>query len=459
MRGQRDHGVEYRVKGEARRARGALRQLAWLGAAAWLPLGAGTACGQPPRADARDSSRVAQRLVDVRPGITVLVEDSLHLVAGKRIALITNQTGVDAKGNSDVDLLNEGRARDAGVTLVRLFAPEHGIRGTEDRTDLADAVDERSGLRIHSLYTRQTIPPPDSLLDDIDALVFDLQDIGTRTWTYVGLMVYSMRAAARAGIPFIVLDRPNPIGGRAEAPLLDSTVAYAGDPSPGRAGQAYALYRAPLRHGMTMAELARMFAGELGIPVALHVVPMTGWRRSMHWDDTRLPWIVPSPAMTTPASALTYPALVPFEATNLSVGRGTDLPFRQLGAPWLRADTVVALLEDRGLGGVRFEAARMTPRQPPDGKFGGRTIPAVRIVVEDRDRAQMGRVGAALLWAISRVHADSLRVTGNRFDMMFGSPGARVALMGGADPDEVIDRMQGELVDWQRQMRRYELYR
>jgi uncharacterized protein YbbC (DUF1343 family) len=435
-------------------------RVACMGALAVLPLTAGTACGQPARDAARDSVRAPDtRFVDVRPGITVLVEDSLHLVAGKRIALITNQTGVDAKNNSDVDLLHEGRAREAGVTLVRLFAPEHGIRGTEDRTDLADGMDARSGLRIHSLYTRQTIPPADSLLRDLDALVFDLQDIGTRTWTYVGLMVYSMRAAARAGIPFIVLDRPNPISGRAEAPLLDSTVAHAGDPAPGRAGQAYALYRAPLRHGMTMGELARLFAGELGIPVTLHVVPMTGWRRTMYWEDTRLPWIVPSPAMTTPVSAFTYPALVPFEASNLSVGRGTTLPFQQLGAPWLRSDSVAALLNDRGLNGVRFEAVRMTPREPTDAKFGGRSIPAVRVVVEDRDRAQMGRVAASLLWALAQVHGDSLRVTGNRFDMMFGSPAARVALVGGADPDEVIDRMQGELVAWQQRMRPYLLYR
>ncbi len=422
-----------------------------------LGVATASACAQPPRGEeARERAGARE---PVRLGVTVLLEDSIALISGKRVALITNQTGVDANGNSDIELLGEGKARTAGVRLVRLFSPEHGIRGTEDRTGLTDAIDERSGLRIHSLYGRETIPPPDSLLRDLDALVFDLQDIGTRTWTYVGVMVYAMRAAARVGIPFIVLDRPNPISGRAEAPLLDSTVAYPGDPAPGRQGQAFALYRAPLRHGMTMGELARFFAGELRIPVRLHVIPMSGWRRSMQWEDTGLRWVVPSPAMTTPASAFTYPALVPFEATNLSVGRGTALPFQQLGAPWLRADSIAAMLNERGLTGVRFESVRMTPRAPTDAKFGEREIPAVRVVVEDRGRAQMGRVSASLLWAISRLHADSLRINARRFDMLLGDPSAREALVAGTDPDEVIDRMQGELAAWQRAMRPYLLYR
>jgi uncharacterized protein YbbC (DUF1343 family) len=407
-------------------------------------------------AQARETSR--GRTV-VRPGITVLIDDSLSLVAGKRIALLTNQTGVDAKGVSDIELLRGEKARSANVELVRLFSPEHGIRGTEDRTGLTDGVDERSGLRVHSLYVRETIPPPDSLLRDLDALVFDLQDIGTRTWTYVGVMVYAMRAAARARIPFIVLDRPNPLGGRAEAPFLDSTLAYAGDPAPGRTGQAYALYRTPLRHGMTMGELARMFAAELSIPVTLHVVPMTGWRRTMWWEDTGLPWIVPSPAMVSPASALTYPALVPFEGTNLSVGRGTALPFQQVGASWLDAPRVSELLADRGLTGLRFEAIRFTPQAPTDGKFGGRSIPGVRIIVEDRDRAPMGRLGAALLWAVNQANKDSLRVNARTWDLRFGDPAAREAIVAGGDPDEVIDRVQGDLVEFQRRVRRYYLYR
>ena len=413
------------------------------------------ACAQTPRTgEERTPAQI------VRPGITVLIEDSLGLIAGKRIALLTNQTGVDATGASDVELLqHDPRVVAAGVTVVRLFSPEHGIRGTADRPDLPDEIDARSGLRVHSLYARETVPPPDSLLRDVDALVFDLQDIGTRTWTYVGVMVYAMRAAARAGIPFIVLDRPNPLGGRMEAPLLDSSLANPFDPSAERRGQAYALYPAPLRHGMTMGELARLFVGELGIDVRLHVVPVAEWRRSMWWEETGLPWIVPSPAMVSTTSALLYPALVPFEGSNLSVGRGTDRPFQRLGAPWLDAAGLVSVLEERALVGVRFEVEQFTPVAPTDAKFGGRTIPGIRIVVEDRDRVQVGRLSATLLWALMRTAPDSLRLDARSVDLRFGSTAAREALRANADPDEVIDRMQPSLVSWQQAMRRYRIYR
>ncbi|MBX3132684.1 MAG: DUF1343 domain-containing protein [Gemmatimonadaceae bacterium] len=416
------------------------------------------ACAPAPRAqDARPSRAAAER---VRPGVTVLMEDSLALLAGKRVAVLTNQTGADAEGRSVVDLLHgDPRGKRANITVVRLFSPEHGIRGTADRPDLPDEVDARSGLTVHSLYARETIPPPDSLLRDLDALVFDLQDIGTRTWTYVGVMVYAMRAAARVGIPFVVLDRPNPITGRVEGPLLDAALANPEDPTPERRGKAYALYPAPLRHGMTMGELAQLFAGELGIPVQLHVIPVAGWRRSMWWDETRLPWVVPSPAMVSPLSALLYPALVAFEGSNLSVGRGTDAPFQRVGAPWLDAPAVVELLRDRGLIGLRFEAERFTPREPTDGKFGGRTIPGVRIYVDDRDRAQMARLGASLFWAIAEVHRDSLRLTARSFDERFGTARVRESLLGGGDPDEVIDASLPSVVGWQQGTRQYLIYR
>jgi uncharacterized protein YbbC (DUF1343 family) len=420
-----------------------------------LTLTAGLACAQPPRA-----GNAAAEPTRVRPGITVLMEDSLALIRGKRIALLTNQTGVDAAGVSDVELLQKDvRAVRARVRLVRLFSPEHGIRGTIDRPDVPDVIDERSGLMVHSLYRRETMPPPDSLLLDLEALVFDLQDIGTRTWTYVGVMVYAMRAAARVGIPFIVLDRPNPLGGRVDGPMLDAALANPEDPTSERRGKAYALYPAPLRHGMTMGELARFFAAELKIPVRLHVIPASGWRRTMWWDDTKLPWIVPSPAMVSLASATIYPSLVAFEGSNVSVGRGTDAPFQQFGAPWLDAPRVARLLEERAMPGVRFEAIRIRPQSPTDNKYGGREIPGVRIHLEERDRIQSGRLGAAILWAIHQTTPDSLRLTARTFDDRFGSPVAREALLRGEDPDGVIDRMLPEVVAFQRRVREYWLYR
>lgn len=421
-----------------------------------LLLWTSVACATPPRAQA---ARQTPARDTFRPGMTVLLDDSLQVIAGRRIGLVTNHTGVDAKGASLVDLLmTDPRAKRANIRLVRLFSPEHGIRGDQDVENLPDQKDERSGLMVHSLYRRETVGPPDSLVRDLDALVFDLQDIGTRTWTYVGLMVYSMRAAARAGIPFVVLDRPNPLGGRTEGLLLDSALSNPADPTPERRGAAYALYPAPLRHGMTMGEMARWYAAELRIPVTLTVVRMSGYRRTMWWEETGMPWKVPSPAMVTTASALLYPALVPFEGSNVSVGRGTDLPFQQFGASWLDARQVAAALEERGLGGVRFEAVRFTPVRPGDAKFSGREIPGVRMVIESREKVQAARIGAAILWAVAKVNADSLKLNSNTFDRRMGAAWAREALLRGDDPDEVIDRVQPEVVAFQRRVRVHLLY-
>jgi uncharacterized protein YbbC (DUF1343 family) len=394
----------------------------------------------------------------VLPGISVLLRDSMALLQGRRVGLITNQSGVNERGQSDIDLLQAAVAAHAS-RLVRLFSPEHGIRGTEDRQHIADARDEKTGLPIVSLYTTQAIPPPDTSLRDLDALVFDLFDIGTRTWTYAGTMLYAMRAAAQRGIPFILLDRPNPLGGRVEGPLLDSALANPESPRADRPGRAFALYPAPLRHGMTMGELARWWNAELGIGAELHVIAAAGWRRYMWWDETGLPWIRPSPNMPSLASALIYPALVAFEGTNVSVGRGTDLAFQRIGAPWMDAGRVSALLGQRGIPGVRFVAETFTPVNPTDGKFAGVRIPGVRIEVTQRDRVQVARVGAALVWALHRAHPDSLRVTDAAFDLRFGASTARVALLRGADPDEVIDAALPDVIRWEQRVRPYLLYR
>lgn len=403
----------------------------------------------------------ARRPEKVRPGITVLLDERLGLIQGRRVALITNQTGIDENGDSDIDLLrNDPRARKARVQLVALFSPEHGIRGTEDRQFLESGVDAKSGLTVHSLYQSQTIPPPDSLLRGVQTLLVDLQDIGTRTWTYTGLMLYALRAAARNGIPVLVLDRPNPItGSRMEGAILDSAIANPNDPAPGVPGKAYALYPTPLRHGMTMGELARFFNARLGLGADLTVVPVRGWRRSQWFDETGLPWVRPSPNMPSLTSALLYPALVAFEATNVSVGRGTAIAFQRVGAPWLDADAVVDLLADRALPGVKFEAERFTPASPTDGKYGGRSIAGVKIVVTDRERVNAARVGAALVWAIARTAGDSLRIRNAAFDDRFGAARLREALLRGEDPDTVLDRELPAVVAFREAVKPYLLYR
>jgi uncharacterized protein YbbC (DUF1343 family) len=412
----------------------------------------------PPDDGARAARGASAR---VRPGITVLLDDSIHLVRGKRVGLLTNHTGINEQGESDIDLLTrDRRAQAAGVRLVTLFAPEHGIRGTEDRENLASEVDQRTGLPIHSMYGAATLAPADSLLRGLDVLVFDLQDIGTRTWTYVGLMVYAIRSAGRNKLPIVVLDRPNPItGARAEGTLLDTAIANPHDPSPSKPGQAYALYPFPLRHGMTMGEMARFYNETLQLGAELHVVPMAGWRRTLWFDETGLPWVKPSPNMPSLTSALVYPAIVPFEGSNLSVGRGTPEAFQQIGAPWLRADSAARLLNDLGLTGVRFEALRFTPREPTDRKFAEQAIPGVRVVVTNRDQVQAARVGAALLWAVSRVNADSLRLRDAAVDLRLGAARVRQALVRGEDPDAVIDRELPSVVDFERKARRFQMYR
>jgi len=396
----------------------------------------------------------------VRPGITVLLSDSLNLIRGKRIGLLTNQTGVNEKGDSDIDLLRGSKARSAGVNLVQLFSPEHGLRGTEDRPNIANGVDDRSGLPVYSLYGQQTMAPPDTMLQKLDALVFDLQDIGTRTWTYVGAMIYAMRASERVHKPIIVLDRPNPITGYIiEGPLLDSSLANPEDPAPGHPGQAYALWPMPLRHGMTIGELALYFNDALNIHADLHVVPALGWRRDVWFDLTGLPWVKPSPNMPSLQSAMLYPGLVAFEATNLSVGRGTPEAFQHLGAPWLNAAATVAILKDRMIPGVRFYAETFTPENPTDGKYNGQTIPGIKIVVTDRSSLQAARVGASLLWAINRTAGTKLQIRNHEFDLRLGSPELREALLRGEDPDVLIDREYKAAYAFREKTRQYLIYK
>ncbi|HEY6219078.1 MAG TPA: DUF1343 domain-containing protein [Gemmatimonadaceae bacterium] len=396
----------------------------------------------------------------VRPGISVLMTDSIGLVRGKRLALLTNQTGIDEHGVSDIERLTDAGAKAASVSLVRLFSPEHGIRGTEDREHLANAVDERSGLPIYSLYDAGTSAPPDSLLRDLGSVIVDLQDIGTRTWTYVGAMLYTMQSAARLHLRVIVLDRPNPITGtHTDGPYLDTALANAWPSVPGRPGKAYALYPTPLRHGMTMGELARFFNHELKLGTDLVVVPAAGWRRAMWFDETGLPWVKPSPNLPTLTSALLYPAIVPFEGSNVSVGRGTPDAFQRFGAPWLNAGEVVDILQSMRLPGLRFERDDFTPHAAGDDKYNERRIPGVHIVVTDRNVVDAGTLSAGILAAIHRTNRDSLRITARTFDERFGSTAAREAILAGQDPLQVMAPHRLAARRFAEQIREFQLYR
>lgn len=286
----------------------------------------------------------------VRTGLEVLLRDGCKPLAGKRVGLVTNHSGIDAQRRSLIDLLH---AR-GGFSVTALFSPEHGIRGTED-AQVSSAKDEKTGLPLHSLYGKTKKPTPE-MLADVDVLVFDIQDIGARFYTYITTLAMCMEAARENGKGMVVLDRPNPIGGDiVEGPVLEESLR----------GGFTGYHPIPTRHGMTVGELAGLFNAEFKIGCRLEVVPMEGWRRAMYFDDTGLPWVNPSPNMRSLPAAISYPGLGALEATNLSVGRGTDRPFVRYGAPWMDAEKVCGELNRRGLAGVRFVPAAFTPQPVP----------------------------------------------------------------------------------------------
>ncbi|MDQ2890945.1 MAG: DUF1343 domain-containing protein [Gemmatimonadota bacterium] len=397
---------------------------------------------------------------NVRPGISVLLSDSIALISGKRLAIITNRAGVDERGRRDIDLLKtDKRATSAQVHLVQIFSPEHGLGATEDHTDVGSTVDRATGLPVMSLYGAQTIPPPDSSLRSVDALLFDLQDVGSRTWTYDGLLVYSMRSAARMHRPFIVLDRPNPITGSfVEGPMLDSALSNSDDPAPGHSGLAWAMYPIPLRHGMTIGELARMYNDQLKIGADLHVIPARRWSRELWFDRTGLPFVPPSPNLQTFQAVMLYPGLVAFEATNVSVGRGSATPFQLIGAPWMDPARIVSILRDRPIRGVRFIPTDFTPAAPGDGKYPGQLIHGLKVEVTARAELQTSRLTAGLLAAIHQAYPGKLTIDSLRFDRLFGSPSARRAITAGADPDAVIDSTYAPAYAFRMKVARYLLY-
>jgi uncharacterized protein YbbC (DUF1343 family) len=379
----------------------------------------------------------------VAPGIEVLLRDSLHLLRGKRVGLITNHTGRDRTGTSTIDLLY----RAPGVTLAALFGPEHGLRGVAAGGErIASTTDSATGVPVFSLYGETLVPTP-AMLERVDVLVYDVQDVGARVYTYVWTMALAAGAAKKAGKPFVVLDRPNPIrNDRVEGGVLRPAFrSFVGQ------------YPVALRYGLTPGELLRYLVGTGQVAADVTVVPMAGYRRSMWWDETGLPWVNPSPNIRDPETALLYPGTVFFEATNLSEGRGTDRPLRLVGAAWLHdAGAIARELNAKRLPGVRFDSTSRTVAAGQ--KWGGRRIPMIEVRVTARDSVRPVDVGAHMLRAIYKRHPREWRWRANGIEELSGSRALRRAVQREGGVEQLLRDWEQETARFREAVEEYRLY-
>ncbi len=371
-------------------------------------------------------------------GIDVLARDNFSILRGKRIGLITNQTGKDQNGNSIIDLLFKA----PDVKLTTLFSPEHGIRGALDQEKITDSKDEKTGLPILSLYG-EARKPTDEMLKNIDVLVFDIQDIGARFWTYPSTMVLAMEAAAKNKIKFVVLDRVNPINGSdVEGPIADSDKL-----------SFIAHNQIPLRHGMTMGELAQLYNGERNINADLQVVKVENWRRSAWFDETGLTWINPSPNMRSLTEATLYPGIALLETTNVSVGRGTDTPFEILGAPYIDGRKLAEALNAAKLSGVRFVPVRFTPNASTNK---GMECGGVNVFVTNRNTFEPVLTGLEIAAQIYKLYPKEFNV--EKFNRLLVSDKIFTAFKQGSEAKALKQIWEGDLEKFKMVRQKYLLY-
>jgi uncharacterized protein YbbC (DUF1343 family) len=352
---------------------------------------------------------------------------------------------VTSDGRYAIDVL-----RPLGIEVVRLFAPEHGVRGQYAAGEkFASGADNRSGLPVVSLYGDKTKPTAEDL-KGIDTLVVDLQDAGVRFYTYVSTMILALDAAADAGIEVVVLDRPNPLGGeRVEGPLSEPGTVPSSlvNMAPG-----------PLVHGLTIGELAQYVNARREKPARVTVVPMKGWKRAMHWVDTGLKWVPPSPNLRTPDAAVVYPGTALLEATNVSEGRGTEAPFLLLGAPWLKADGLIAEIPATGL---TLEAATFTPASSaaaPTPKYNGQSCVGLRVTVKEPSQVQPYRLGVGLLSALQKQPGFEWRDGGAGLDRLVGTKTLRAALQKGEPVEAIVAHDLPALEAWRQERQKFLIY-
>jgi uncharacterized protein YbbC (DUF1343 family) len=380
----------------------------------------------------------------VTTGADRLVTTFLHLLSGKHVGIVTNQTGRLSGGTFLVDTL---LAR--GITIVALFGPEHGIRGEAGAGEqVGDSRDRRTGIRVYSLFGERT-KPTRTMLQGVDILVYDIQDVGARFYTYISTMKLSMEAAAEAHIPFLVLDRPNPLGGiRVDGPIIDDSLrSFVG------------IVPLPVVYGLTCGELAQMINGEgwlaNGIHADLRVIQMEGWRRDMLWEDTQLPWIPPSPNITTPGAAFVYPASCFLEGTNISEGRGTATPFQMIGAPFVDSGRLWASMAGLNLPGVRFSPCTF---MPASSKHAGKECHGITIEVTDGRLIDPLLVGLNLVGSLVRLEPDSLTFRDQWFNRLMGQVRVLQLLKQGGEPERIRQEWGSGLKHFHQISSKYHLY-
>ncbi|HTK74746.1 MAG TPA: exo-beta-N-acetylmuramidase NamZ domain-containing protein, partial [Gemmataceae bacterium] len=389
---------------------------------------------EPASAPLEDSGR---GVTGCLAGIDVLIEEKFARLKGRSLALVTNHTGRDRQGRSTIDLLHKAD----GVKLLVLFSPEHGLRGTKDER-VGDGRDEATGLPVYSLYGPRRKPTPD-LLQGVDTIVYDIQDIGCRFYTYSTTLKLVMESAAENKLKMVVLDRPNPIGGVAVAgPVLEA----------GRESF-IAAHTLPLRHGMTFGELAQMYKAERKINVDLEVVKVQGWKRGDLWDRTLLPWVNPSPNMRSLLQALVYPGIGLLETTNVSVGRGTDQPFEWVGAPWIDGRKLAAALDVHRLPGVRFVPTSRTPSSSVHAK---KECGGVQIYVDDWSKLEPVRVGMTIAVELRRLYPNDWQV--DRFNNLLLDPATIDGLKAGKTAEQLERGWQAGLERFKERRKTFFLY-
>lgn len=413
---------------------------------ALLPLLLMVACSQS------DNENTEAGAITVQTGAEVLLNEQIDLLEGKRAGLVTNHSAV-VDDEHLIDLLQK-----AGVEITALFGPEHGIRGDADAgAKIEDGVDQQTGAPIYSLYGENEKPSAE-MLQNVDVLIFDIQDVGARFYTYTSTMGYAMQSAAEQGIPFMVLDRPNPLGGNShEGFVLEPGFeTFVG------------LYPIPVSHSLTVGELARMIKGEGWLEgleeLDLQVVEMKNWSRDMLWPETGLEWIPPSPNIPTFDIALIYPGACFFERTTASEGRGTMQPFQQLGAPWIDSEQLALELNSRNLPGLEFEAISFTPKSiegmDADPDWEGEEVHGVKYVITDRDEVEPVAAGVHVLQAFYNMSMEEGEVNflSESVRSLAGTDRLYNMISKGIAPSEIIDSWSEELAQFEKQRQPYLLY-